>query len=278
VSGHVIEDRRLDGVESTGRTPPVGQRHAQAPPHGLREAEPVPATASLQQSSVHEAGDHGRRRLRIPLHDGTHATEGEKGPFGRRAQHEQIVETQHRTRPLHFHHQSDPWEVRTAPAQDHRDVARRAATVLRSGKTAPEEVEKDRVDAARGALDDAGALEPVGQERVARVRRDDEQVVEPDALGKAARIRDLDPVFVPLDVDGPEAGVVTVDQRVRDGLAKCPEGVVGHPHPHHPHHQLRLLDPGAEARVDFPDDAQQRPAEEVVDPDFERAQHLEGGS
>jgi hypothetical protein len=135
---------------------------------------------------------------------------------------------------------------------------------------------EDGIDAAGGALDDAGALERIRQQRIARTRLGDEQVVEAHALRKAAGIGDLDAVLVPLNVDRAESGVVAVDQRVGDPLAEGGGRIVGHRDSQHADQQLLLAVARAESRQQLVHDAQQRPAEEVVDLDLLRRQRLEG--
>lgn len=77
---------------------------------------------------------------------------------------------------------------------------------------------------------------------------------------------------MPLEMHRPQSLVVAVDQGIGQRLAQRPLGVVRHADAQQPHHEFLLAVAGADARFDLFHDAQQRPAEEVVDLNVEPPQ------
>lgn len=129
VGRHVVEDCRLDGIESAAHPAPVGLWQPQAPAHGLHQSESVRAASALQQPPIYQAYNHSRGALRVGLRDRLNAAHAEERILGRRSERQQIVQTQHGSCALLLRHQADPSEIRATAAQDHDHVARRAAAV-----------------------------------------------------------------------------------------------------------------------------------------------------
>jgi hypothetical protein len=81
--------------------------------------------------------------------------------------------------------------------------------------------EIDAVDATAGALDDPGALERIGEQRISRARHGRQQIVDAHAFGEPAGVHHAEAFVRPLHVDGPERRVVAMGHRVGERFTEA---------------------------------------------------------
>ena len=133
----------------------------------------------------------------------------------------------------------------------------------------------DQIDAPPCSLRKADALEGVGQQRIARARLDDQQVVEGNAFDEAAGAADGQSDRSASDVNGTQAGVITMRQRVDQGFPEASRLDIGYRDAEQANLDLALYDAGQKLLLDALEQANQRPAIEVVDPDIGAVEDLE---
>ncbi|AEP13493.1 hypothetical protein Cabther_B0495 [Chloracidobacterium thermophilum B] len=271
---HLLLLQRLEAALAN-----VGGRLAQTAIGGGRE---VPGAAfalpaRFHQSRFHQAVEHDTNLGFGFLDEAGCLFGGQASVLPEGVQEQKFIQTQLATGAIFFDHQADEVKVRLPSGEDHYDAGLVAAVVGGGGPAVMQLLVEDGVNTAGRAFDDARAFEGVGQERVTRTGRGHQQVVQADTVREAARVGNLKAVVVPLDMNGAQAGVVAVNQGVGEGLAERGGWVVRNGHSHHADEDLLLAVAGSEPLLEFFHEAQQRPAEEVVDLDALAAKDLKGG-
>ena len=146
------------------------------------------------------------------------------------------------TRNIALGHQARDPEVRRPVVQNNLHRRDTRARVIRQLPPISQLALENRVDPASGSLDQPDSFERVRQNRISWTGRSYQDVVEANLVRKTTWIRHLDLVtlsiraagLTDLDMNGAESGVITVDERVVERLAKSGRAMGGYAYSNHP--------------------------------------------
>ena len=258
--------------------PPEGVRAIVETPGGLvRQSEHLPSRGAApgDETSLAQRAQ-AMLRLAAAFLNRRSSLDRRHAPLARQlAQQQQFIDGQRAAPPLLVRHQTHEREIGRAAGQDQAHADLGAARVGRRGTAVAHLLREDGVDAARGALHEAGALEGVGEQRITGSWRGHQQIVQAHARREAAGVRDFQPVLPPLHVHGAQARVIAVNQGVGQSFPERALGIIGRPDASHAHEDLLLAVSSAKARGHLLHDAQQRPAKKIVDLHLFVGQRLE---
>ncbi len=153
-------------------------------------------------------------------------------------QEQHIIQHQQPVRPVFFNYEPDEFQIRFPAIHDQNHTDWRAPFVVWRRPTTTRLLIEDRVYASCSSLDDTGPLEGIRRMKIARSRWSDKQVIQPYSFGETTGIGNLDSVIMPLDMNGAQLGIVTMDQRFGQCFPESPRRVVGHTNSKEPYHEF----------------------------------------